>query len=76
MLTIIALLAERKREIAFFSMKFFDVNIFVQEKYDYQQNLTSLTFTLSTSFTMNVCTGKWFSWDYTGIHKEEVKCSF
>ena len=39
-------------------MKFFDVNIFVQEKYDYQQNLTSLTFTLSTSFTMNVCTGK------------------
>ena len=58
MLTIIALLAERKREIAFFSMKFFDVNIFVQEKYDYQQNLTSLTFTLSTSFTMNVCTGK------------------
>lgn len=58
MLTIIALLAERKRKIAFFSMKFFDVNIFVQEKYDYQQNLTSLTFTLSTSFTMNVCTGK------------------
>lgn len=58
MLTIIALLAERKRKIAFFSMKFFDLNIFVQEKYDYQQNLTSLTFTLSTSFTMNVCTGK------------------
>ena len=60
MLMITALLAKRKRRIAFFSMKFFDLNVFVQEKYDYQQNLTSLTFTLSTSF----------------IHKEKVKCSF